>query len=316
MTDRPSDEPTHTLLRACRAYGGGAPEEALRVATRAFLEHLPGQPDALALAREGLSSLPYAGASWLAIVLGSAIERGGDPSVTGEAVWATFARWIEALTSATTAREQIVASLPKLSQSVVAHLARMPARREALAGDLALRERLRALEDESHGILWVTELLARVSGTLVVIHPTSSVGARLRYENVSNCFHLFSLLQTAIGTQIEGGRPARPAVLAALHGEPDGAVGDEALWHYGDPRSNAPHVSASIRGESAVRDLPRIDGEQVLLLWPRLLGGRKWDADFFGPALDALPATVTYERPLSPEETATWLSRLGISPAR
>jgi hypothetical protein len=311
MIDRTTD-----LLAACRAYAGGAPDETLRAATRAFVEEAPARPDALVRAREGMSSLPIAGASWLAIVLGTAVERGSDPTLTGEAVWSTFARWIDALSSGTPEREAIVASLPKLSQSVVAHLARMPARRAALAEDTALRERLRALEEESHGILWVTELLSRVSGTLIVLHPTSGVGARLRYENVSSCFHLFSLVQTAVGTQIEGGRPAPPAILAALHGEPDGAIGDEALWHYGDPRSNAPSVSGSVWGESAVRDLPRIDGEQVLILWPRLLGGRKWDAGFFGPALDALPATATYERPLSPEEASAWFARLGIDAAR
>jgi len=188
----------------------------------------------------------------------------------------------------------------------------MPERREALAGDEPLLARLEALEIYTHGATWVREMLLRRSGTLIVLHPASGRAFKLRYTHVARCFHLFSLIQIAIGTRLPGGREPNPAIVAAARGDSHDAVGDEAWWHYGDPRSKTANLQASIWGEAMTRSIPVIDGVQVILLWPPLLQGRGWSHGFFGPHLHALPANVTIDEELSPESAQSWLETLGV----
>jgi hypothetical protein len=313
---------TDALLRACRAYGGGAPSAELRASTAAFLARAAKEPALLTAATDALASLPPPGAAWLAVTFGTSIETGSDPALTGPFVWKTFTDWLDTLAPSVPPaqpslvgldREQWLASLPLLAQSVVAHLARLPALRAKLGEDAALIARLHALTNDSFAALWVAEALERSSASLVVLHPTTATGALLRYENVSRCFHLFSLIQEAVGEKLSGGIVPHRSVLAALHGEPDGAEGDHATWHYADPRVNSPQIGASIWGEASVREIPSIEGQQVILLWPKLLGSRGWGSSFFGPMLDALPASVVYERALEPAEVRAWLDKLGIA---
>jgi hypothetical protein len=199
-----------------------------------------------------------------------------------------------------------------LCQSAVTHLARLPAQREVLGEDTPLLDRLGELQGCSHGAIWVREALLKSSGVLVMLHPTSATGVRLVYTNVANCFHLFSLLQTAIGTLIPGGREPSAAITRVARGKSTGAVSDEAWWHYGNALSNKADLASSIWGEGLVREIPRIDGVPVILAWPAELQSRSWDGGFLGPHLDAMPADAMVESQLTGEETRAWLQRLGI----
>jgi hypothetical protein len=80
--------------------------------------------------------------------------------------------------------------------------------------------------------------------------------------------------------------------------------------------SPRPELTASIWGEGAVRDIPRVEGEQVMLLWPPILANRTWDTAFLGPHLEAMPASATVERMLTAEESKAWLEKLGVGQPR
>jgi hypothetical protein len=201
-----------------------------------------------------------------------------------------------------------------VSQSLVSHLARTPEERQRLATDNALIERLDALGAYSHGTTWVREILVRTSGSIIVLHPPSGAGLEVRYENVATCFHLFTLVQAALGTRIPGGRLPDPAIIAAATGRSNDRLHDEAWWHYGDPRSKTADLKFSIWGEALVRSIPVIDGSQIMLLWPPLLQSRSWDSAFFAPHLAVLKVAVTVERELSPEQCQAWFKALGIRP--
>jgi hypothetical protein len=188
----------------------------------------------------------------------------------------------------------------------------MPAERERLAQDPTLLARLDQLQAYSHGAAWVREALLRTSGKLVVLHPPTGQGFELSYSHVANCFHLFSLVQTALGSQLPGGRRADADVSAACRGQATKSVHDEAWWHYGDPYCPTPTLQGSIWGEAMVRSLPVIEGARVLLLWPPLLATRSWDSGFFGPHLEALPSDIEVARRLSRDESSRWLGRLGV----
>ncbi|MBN2197348.1 MAG: hypothetical protein JW751_31385 [Polyangiaceae bacterium] len=321
---------TRDFLRECRQYHGGKPRDGLFQATGAFLGHAARNPSALTVAAAELPRLPPAGAAWLSIALGSAIEDGADPELTGPSLLAHFRAWLPRLPAPSTAnnggeeggeperfeptQEQhaLFATFPQLCQGVVAHLARMPSARDAMADDASLLERLEELSEHSHGAAWVHEAILRTSGSLLVLHPPSGQGLVARYSNVATCFHLFSLLQACIGPRLPGGREPDPNVTAAARGRNVDPINDHAWWHYGDPRSPAPEIAASIWGERWVRSLPLVDGKQVILLWPPIVASRSWDSGFFGPHLEALPADATLERALDETECHDWLARLAI----
>jgi len=67
-----------------------------------------------------------------------------------------------------------------------------------------------------------------------------------------------------------------------------------------------------IPGITLVRDIPSIDGSQILLLWPLAKGTpQKWDPAF-ACQLDHFPIDATLEEELTPQESQTLLKRLGL----
>jgi hypothetical protein len=186
------------LLSASREHEGDEPTESLRRASRAFLMRTAVDATILSAAAEALSTLPPAGAGWLAVMLGTAIERGADAQLATPALAQFYLSWLPQLPvpgmpdddnedagphfpEPTPEQAAILAALPRISQSLVSHLARMPEERERLAADAALIERLGVLGSYSHGATWMREILVRTSGSLIVLHPPSGAGLQLRY---------------------------------------------------------------------------------------------------------------------------------------
>lgn len=309
------------LAAASRGWSGGSPTGAMLTATRSFLAAAAADSDLLGESAESLGSHEPGAATWIAVTCGTLVERGAAAELSGPAVVGLFTSWLpklpigdeaDSLPDPTPEQTALLDLFRYLSQSAVTHLARLPALRAALANDAALLERLGELQAVSHGAVWVREALLKSSGTIVFLHPPSATGLRLRYTNVSNCFHLFSLLQTAIGESIPGGRAPSAMIARVARGTSTEAVDDEAWWHYGNAKSKRAELATSIWGESLVRDILTVDGAQVILAWPPLLQARAWDGGFLGPHLEAMPANAIVEGPLSTSENEAWLKRLGI----
>jgi hypothetical protein len=265
----------------------------------------------------------------VAVMLGTAVERGSNAAITTPALLDLFLSWLPKLPAPeipdgsnedeephypdpTPEQAALLEALPYVAQSLVSHLARMPEERHRLATDAALIERLDVLGGYSHGATWVREALVRTSGSIVVLHPPSGIGFKVRYQNIGACFHLFTLLQAAIGERIPGGRQPDLAIVAAAKGRGGDRLQDEAWWHYGDPRSRTADIRFSIWGEGLASSIPVIEGSQVILLWPSVLESRSWTSGFFGPHLEALPVDLVIEEQLSRERCAAWFRTLGV----
>lgn len=347
------------LVHACDQHRGGAPSDALVSVTSAFLGRVNDDRELLGRAATHLQELPPRGAAWLAITLGTAVEQGADPQVSGPHLVALLELWLsrlpevrrtdddddsngagsddresngagsdddgsddaqtdedededEDIPDPTPEQDVVIEAFPMLCQSLVAHLARTPELRESLAKNIPLLDRLEDAQHYSYGATWVREALLRTSGRLIALHPLSGRALELHVSNVANCFHLFTLVQGAIGERLPEGRKPNEAALAVARGG-DGDLQDEAWWHFGDPISPTADIAGSIWGESLVRSMPLIHGARVVVLWPPVLGSRSWNTGLFGPHLDAMPANVTFERELDPKEARKWFGRVDIA---
>ena len=313
------------LAAASRNWPGDAPTGAMLSTMRAFLSAATKNDPLVREAAISLSTEDPGAAAWIAVALGTLVERGASVELSGRAVLDHLKSCLpklpkpgneEALPDPTPEQVKLLALFQFVCQSAVTHLARLPAERQAMGQDAPLLERLDQLGGYSHGAWWVHEALLKTSGKLVLLHPPSGTGLRLWYDNVANNFHLFSLLQTAVGTAIPGGRPADESIAMVARGKSADPVSDQAWWHYGNVASPKADLKATIWGEGLVREIPRVDGEQVMLLWPPILQGRSWDAGFLGPHLEAMPADAGVERLLTADETQAWLAKVGLGPGR
>lgn len=306
-------EVLNSLATASHRWIGDSPTGAMLGATRAFIASASRNESVLREAVDSLDTLDPGPQAWLALAFGTLVESGGAAELTGAAVLEQLRAWLPLLPEAGDENSAPPVPTPEqavrlsqfqfLCQSAVTHLARLPRLREALRDDAPLLARLDALRGYSYGAWWVLEALLKSSGSIVLLHPPSYSGLRLDYSHVSNGFHLFSLLQRAVGTRLPGGREPASA---------DAPLATEAWWHYGSPASPRPELTASIWGEGPVRDIPRVDGEQVMLLWPPILANRVWDTAFLGPHLEAMPASASVERMLTVDESRAWLEKLGV----
>jgi len=260
------------------------------------------------------------GAGFLAVWLGAAVERGRDPALTASGVCHALMKWSRTLRAGDdedeapepVGEEETLVGLEFLGQAAVAHLARYPAFREELAHSQDVVGELERTSGLSVGAMWVLEVLRKQSGVLVVLHIERRRGFRVSYRNIGNCFHLFTLLQGALAELAPAGEKPNPRALAVARGEESGEAEDNAWWHYGQGTCPKAELAWMVYGEPRPDSIDRVGGEQVLLLWPPLLGGRGWDAGFFGPHLVAAPAEVSVMVELSPEDVSRWWMELRL----
>ena len=300
---------TQRLLKEVSTISKCEPTPTLQNATGEFINTIiQNKMDVPKEILEVLPTLPPAGAAWIAVVLGSMAEQGLNPRLGGTALVELLRQWL----AQRPFTDQILEAFTWLGQALVAHLARDPDLRADLADERTLIEALDDASMETNGALWLHELLLRRSGPLVVLHVESRRGMAMRYENVGTCFHLFSLVQAAIGTRLPGGREPDQAVLDAATGKTSASQSDSAWWHYQDRSATKANFMDSLWAEWSVSDILELDGVKVLLLWPPILGSRSWDSSFFGPPLDAAPSRVVLERELDPTEAERLFKRIGI----
>lgn len=314
-----NDAALTNLLAACRTYAGGRVDARFNAAAQAFYASAKLQPKIVARAARELGRLPPPGAAILANMLGTIAETGGSAERSGLAVWELYTSWLPQIHRGFAGRKelsprqrQLLEAFQLLGQSAVTHLASMPRERALAAGDTVLMTQLAELQDYTPGAAWVRHMLLSRSDGLLVLHGPSRRGFRLRYENIVNCFHLFTLIQAAFGETLPGGRaPNRFIVDMARCVTVVEEGNDEPWWRYEAMQPDG-SGSADISGEAPVDTISRIDGTQVILLTPAVEGLALWDTSFFTPQLFAMPANVVIEETLTAREVEEWLARIGL----
>ncbi|MBB3286563.1 MULTISPECIES: hypothetical protein [Rhizobium] len=314
-----NDAALTNLLAACRAYAGGRVDAQFNAAAQAFYASAIAQPKIMARAARELSRLPPPGAAILANMLGTIVEKGGSVERSGAAVWELYMAWLPQIHRGFAGRKelsprqrQLLDAFQLLGQSAVSHLAAMPRERERAAGDKALMAQLAQLQDYTPGAAWVRQMLLSRSDALLVLHLPSRQGFRLRYQNIVNCFHLFTLIQAAFGETLPGGRVPNRFIIDMARCVTVAEDGnDEPWWRYETVQPDEQGL-VEISGEASVETIARIDDRQVILLSSPVKGAALWDTSFFTPQLFVMPANVVLEETLTAREVEEWLARFGL----
>ncbi|MGG6894029.1 hypothetical protein [Rhizobium sp. BR 315] len=307
------------LLAACRAYVGGRVDPSFNAAAQAFYASAKAQPKIAARAARELSRLPPPGAAILANMLGTIVEKGGAVERSGVAVWELYMSWLPQIHRGFAGRKelsprqrQLLDAFQLLGQSAVSHLSAMPQERKLAAGNKELMAQLAELQDYTPGAAWVRHVLLSRSDALLVLHLPSRQGFRLRYDNVVNCFHLFTLIQAAFGETLPGGHAPNRFIVDMARCVTVAEEGyDEPWWRYETVQPDRSGL-AEISGEASVETIARIDGRQVILLSAPIEGAALWDTSFFTPQLFAMPANVVLEETLTAQEVEEWLAKVGV----
>ncbi len=320
----PSNVLIDQVVAAANAQFGSELSQDLREAMNAFAGHPDFAAARHAIAQRLIDIRSCTGAGFLAVWFGAAAENGAEPESAGRDILETMLKWSRTVETppdqdsdeAIEDEEidpEINCGLEMLGQGLVAHVSRSPALHQQLSDSPLVIEELERIEHLSAGPMWVLELLRKRSGELVVIHVEQRRGYRVSYQNLSNCFHLFTLLQSAMAdVKAPDTKRVPPLLKAVALGEQQDDVHDDAWWHYGIGTCPTADFGGSIWGEATLDSIPEIEGEQIVLLWPMLLSSRGWGAGFFGPFLQALPPMVTVVSELTDEEVARWTDRLKL----
>ncbi|MEO0475505.1 MAG: hypothetical protein AAF085_05990 [Planctomycetota bacterium] len=265
------------------------------------------------------------GAGFLALTLGAGVENGASPR---ETIVPVLQAMLDRTKDISTADEndeyeeiedeidiELAKGLDFFGQSIVAHIQRLDDPRKTIPNFEEAVEELERVEHFANGPTWVLALLRMTSGELVVLHGTTLSGVRVKYDNISNCFHFFSLLQGAIGTDMPGGKHPDISVMAKASGDDMGECHDEAWWHFGQPFSKEADLASMVFGEMQPTSIGSVDRTQVILLWPPIMQSRSWDSGFFHPKIESKPAMVNVLSKLTDIEIAEWREKLGLDPA-
>jgi hypothetical protein len=266
------------------------------------------------------------GAGCLAVWLGAGVEAGRAPEVTCRPILETFLKWSRIVEAPPVTDdpedyedehypepdEETMNGLQLLGRALVAHLSRSSGELRWIADSPEISTEIERVEAVSIGAGWLMHLLRQQSGELIVLGVGHRRGALVRYRNIANCFHLFTLLQGALAARMPGAGKPSETVLGIARGEYQGDGYDHAWWHYGQPTSPNADINSSIWGEGTPEQIARIDGTQVLLLWPPIVESRTWDTGFFMPVLHASLPGVEVIAELSAAETERWWARLGL----
>lgn len=282
-------------------------------------------------------------AARLALLCGSLVEAGGDPTLT---VGPLVDRLPLLLTGAAYTLDRLAEgddpevlfhldpdavkswkAVRYFVLAAMAMLARDAAARQRARAIPELRAALKVIAPHDTDARFLTLTLDLCDGVeLLVLHPGQEKGFRVGLEAIATNGHLFTLLQgTLIGDPKAGLLDAPPpdeAVVGVAAGLilPDQHVGDRALFHYydwsavdGDPAVSELHLGATLWTDGRPEEIAEFEGTRILVLGPPTFGYRGWDSTLFPLFHDALRPRVRVVEVLSPEQVGEWVGRMKMA---
>lgn len=310
------DELIQRLVEAAQNHASNEFEAPLRDAINALMDSSQdGGEKVIATVCDILPRIGSGcGAAMLSIWLGAMVEQGHAPGESAEAVRNTFLVWARKISihdgdEVAEGPEAAFHAVDKCAQSLVAHYSRSRDLLEGLLADQILCAEIKRLSNDCAGAMWLDQLMNQTSGDLVVLNMMNNTGAVVRYENLSNCFHLFTLLQGTFEAWLPVSKRPSKAILDSALGLVLNEERDYARWHFGQPLEDPSATESWVWGEASPSTIRSIEEKQIILLWPMVLESRGWGSGFFTPQVQCRPPSVTIVRELSEPEFADWAQR-------
>ncbi|WP_028778812.1 hypothetical protein [Shimazuella kribbensis] len=287
------------------------------------------------------------------LICGSLIEFGGNPKIIVQAI-------VEQLEKHLTATEAFLALIEKegldseslssndldllfnrnqdaVKASITASfvvlatmtsICRVKEARFELRQNGPLIQQVIRLEDDVDNLYYLRQVIHSVDDLeMIVLHPESQTGLKIKADMVQNNFHFFTLLQDQFveqfrlhpsftsfirneaAIQIAKGEemPEQNQQLQdhALFGFYDyGALNDEGQLLESVPVGNW------LFGEGTLHHVPKYNGVPVVLLGENMLGGRSWDVSFCIPVHEALKPSIEIVEVFSPEQVHSQIQQM------
>ena len=313
---------------------------------------------ALAKLADALPAAPLGCAGVVALACGALVENGGDPdrpldgilgrlpdALAGAAAFADACReransappagdddgnpverFGDEVSGARPAEAVAWAALDLLGMAAVAVLSRSPDARRRARARPELLKRAQALADLHPRAKFLAEMLRVLDDEdILVLHPETGGGWKVRIRGISDNFQLHTLLADSLigdpdNSLLHGRRPD-PRVAAAARDRPVDPTAELAEgafnlmnWPALRPDRTLPDGQDGsahwVWNEGTPADIEKFDGVRVLLLGkPPYL--RTWNA---GRRFEDMPADLRVVETLTPAAANGWLSRIAAAP--
>lgn len=194
------------------------------------------------------------------------------------------------------------AEIGQWKMAAITMLQRSSTVRGHLAGSERLIEAITTATTVDHDLDWPTRLLAVLDDEpLLVLHPATGRGYELTIGGIGDNFQLHTLLADALGDSLGVDRPDPSWVASAV----DGPLEPE-VWPIRGQFNLVDAYGSAIWNEGVPADIPIFEGRRVVVLKPPPYP-RTWNIGRLYPMMRPL---LRVDRPLPPEEAATWLGKI------
>jgi hypothetical protein len=224
------------------------------------------------------------------------------------------------------AQGQAWLALRPMCLGAIAMLSRSPRARQQARGMEELLDRAGYLAGRHDQVSFLYMMLQVLDNEeLLVLHPESKRGYRVRISGIADNFQLHLLLaDVLIGDPARGLLPGKrpdPRTVAAARDKPVDprartAQGSFNLWTWRglQPDGKLPQEMGDssnwIWNEGTPSDIPHFEGVRVVLLGPPAYA-RSWNA---GRRFDGMPGELRLEEVLPAEAAEDWLARIARAP--
>jgi hypothetical protein len=279
------------------------------------------------------------------LICGSLIEFGGNPKIIVQAIAQQLEQHLTATESFLALAEKEGLDYESLSlkdldflfdrdqEAVKANITasfvvlatmtsicRVKAARFELRQNSPFIQQVMRLEDDVDNLYYLRQVIFSVDDLeMIVLHPESQTGLKIKADMVQNNFHFFTLLQDTYLKEFR----LHPSFTTLIRNEPaiqiakgektvnaNQQLQDHALFGFydfgalnkqGDLLQPTP-VGNWLFGEGTLHHIPKYNGIPVVLLGENMLGGRSWDVSFCIPVHEALKPKLEIIEVLSPEQ--------------
>jgi hypothetical protein len=207
-------------------------------------------------------------------------------------------------------------------------ICRLKEARQSIRSNTPLIHQVMQLEDDIDNLYYLKQVLYSVDDLeMIILHPQSETGLKIKANMIQNNFHFFTLLQDLYLTQFAS-HPIFAGLSRnekAIHLAKGGALSDyeenlsdHALFGFYDFNSldeegNLPAAVMPANwlfGEGTLHHIPRLNGAPVVILGENTLGNRTWDITFCTPVHEALKPNLEIVEVLSSDQVQQYINMI------